>query len=288
MKHIIVIPVYNDWKSLNKLLLQLNKNLEKQKKINHEILIINDNSSEKIKLKLKKLKILKNIKILSLNKNFGSQISIAIGLNYLKKIKGNFYITVMDADGEDNPRQVNRMLKEAINNQSLVITSNRKKRKEALIIVFLYKVHLLITFLFTMKWISFGNFSTFCSKNLKNLLSNNNSLYAHSSSVLKNCNIKRLYAKREKRFFDKSKLGLIALADHSLRVNSVFYRNIIFSSVIYSILILLLIEPHCSYLFLSPILIFNFFIFLVKVKFYNLKLNKFSVHIRDIKSFKTA
>lgn len=288
MKHIIVIPVFNDWKSLNKLLLQLNKNLEKQKKINHEILIINDNSSEKIKLKLKKLKILKNIKILSLNKNFGSQISIAIGLNYLKKIKGNFYITVMDADGEDNPRQVNRMLKEAINNQSLVITSNRKKRKEALIIVFLYKVHLLITFLFTMKWISFGNFSTFCSKNLKNLLSNNNSLYAHSSSVLKNCNIKRLYAKREKRFFDKSKLGLIALADHSLRVNSVFYRNIIFSSVIYSILILLLIEPHCSYLFLSPILIFNFFIFLVKVKFYNLKLNKFSVHIRDIKSFKTA
>lgn len=288
MKHIIVIPVFNDWKSLNKLLLQLNKNLEKPKKINHEILIINDNSSEKIKLKLKKLKILKNIKILSLNKNFGSQISIAIGLNYLKKIKGNFYITVMDADGEDNPRQVNRMLKEAINNQSLVITSNRKKRKEALIIVFLYKVHLLITFLFTMKWISFGNFSTFCSKNLKNLLSNNNSLYAHSSSVLKNCNIKRLYAKREKRFFDKSKLGLIALADHSLRVNSVFYRNIIFSSVIYSILILLLIEPHCSYLFLSPILIFNFFIFLVKVKFYNLKLNKFSVHIRDIKSFKTA
>ena len=288
MKHIIVIPVFNDWKSLNKLLLQLNKNLQKPKKINHEILIINDNSSEKIKLKLKKLKILKNIKILSLNKNFGSQISIAIGLNYLKKIKGNFYITVMDADGEDNPRQVNRMLKEAINNQSLVITSNRKKRKEALIIVFLYKVHLLITFLFTMKWISFGNFSTFCNKNLKNLLSNNNSLYAHSSSVLKNCNIKRLYARREKRFFDKSKLGLIALADHSLRVNSVFYSNIIFSSVIYSILILLLIKPHFSYLLLSSILIFNFFIFLEKVKFYNLKLNKFSVHIRDIKSFKTA
>ena len=288
MKHIIVIPVFNDWKSLNKLLLQLNKNLEKPKKINHEILIINDNSSEKIKLKLKKLKILKNIKILSLNKNFGSQISIAIGLNYLKKIKGNFYITVMDADGEDNPRQVNRMLKEAINNQSLVITSNRKKRKEALIIVFLYKVHLLITFLFTMKWISFGNFSTFCSKNLKNLLSNNNSLYAHSSSVLKNCNIKRLYAKREKRFFDKSKLGLIALIDHSLRVNSVFYGNIIFLSIIYSILTLLLIEPYFSYLLLSPILIFNFFIFLIKVKFYNLKLNKLSVYIKDIKSFKTA
>ena len=33
MKHIIVIPVFNDWKSLNKLLLQLNKNLKKPKKL---------------------------------------------------------------------------------------------------------------------------------------------------------------------------------------------------------------------------------------------------------------
>ena len=48
MKHIIVIPVFNDWRSLNKLLLQLNKNLKKTKEIIHEVLIINDNSSDKI------------------------------------------------------------------------------------------------------------------------------------------------------------------------------------------------------------------------------------------------
>ena len=101
-----------------------------------------------------------------------------------------------------------------------------------------------------MKWISFGNFSTFYGKNLKSLLSNNSSVYAHSSSVLKNCDIKRLYAKRDKRFFDKSKLGIMALIDHSLRVNSVFHINIIFSSIFYSILIFFLIENYYSYLLL--------------------------------------
>ena len=54
------------------------------------MLIINDNSSDKLKLELKNLKVFKNIKVLSLNKNLGSQISIAIGLSYLKKVKEIF------------------------------------------------------------------------------------------------------------------------------------------------------------------------------------------------------
>ena len=37
----------------------------------------------------------------------------------------------MDADGEDNPKQVNKMLDEAMNYKDFVITSNRKKRKRS-------------------------------------------------------------------------------------------------------------------------------------------------------------
>ena len=49
MKHILVIPVYNDWKSLNKLIFNLNKSLHFNKQVINEILIVNDNSSEKVK-----------------------------------------------------------------------------------------------------------------------------------------------------------------------------------------------------------------------------------------------
>ena len=77
----------------------------------------------------------------------------------------------MDGDGEDNPHQLKNMLEEAKLNENYIITSNRKKREESLVIIFAYKIHLIISFLFSFKWISFGNFTTFNSKNLSKLLS---------------------------------------------------------------------------------------------------------------------
>lgn len=288
MKHIILIPVYDDWKSLNKLLLKLKKNLKNERKIDNEILIVNDNSNQKPDINSKRLKIFKKIKILSLNKNFGSQIAIAVGLNYLKSQKGNFYITVMDGDGEDSPKEIKTMLKRAMKFKDYVITSNRKKRKESLLIIYLYKLHLLITFLFTFKWISFGNFSTFNKKNLKKILLNNYALYAHSSAVLKNCKIKRLYAKREKRFYDKSKLGIFSLLDHSFRVNSVFYKNIILSSILYSLIIISIFDQYYGNLFLFLILSFNLIILFTKIKYWNYNIDYFNSNIINIKLFKTG
>ena len=187
MKHIILIPVYNDWKSLNKLLIEIDKCLKADALFDTEILIINDQSTEKFYINNQHFLSIKKIEIATLKKNLGSQKSIAVGLSYLKKLKSNFFITVMDGDGEDSPYEIKKMLNEAIKYENFIITSNRKKRRESLWVVLLYRIHLIISFLFTLKWISFGNFTTFSSKNLIKLLSSNSSWYAHSSSVLKNC-----------------------------------------------------------------------------------------------------
>ena len=288
MKHILLIPVFNDWKSLNKLILKLDIFLQNKKKIRNEILIINDNSSKKISLNFKKLKTINKIKIITLKKNLGSQKAIAIGLSYLKKIKGVFYITVMDGDGEDAPSQVKNMLDKAINNPKYIITSNRKKREEALIIVLLYKIHLMITYFFTLKWVSFGNFSTFHNKNLKTLLSNDSSWYAHSSSVLKNCKVKRLYSKREKRYFDKSKLGIFSLIEHSLRINTVFYKNIFILSIMYSLFFFNFIESSLKYLLIFGFLLFNFLILSIKIKHWIKNLSRTSNYIKKINLIKTS
>ena len=209
IQHIILIPVYNDWKSLNKLLIQINKAFENDINFETEILIINDCSTENIQIHNKNLNTIKKITVINLKKNCGSQKSIAIGLSHLQEKNYKSLITIMDGDGEDNPFQIKNMAHEAIQNQNLIITSNRKKREESFLIRIMYNIHLVLTYIFTFKWISFGNFSTFDSNNLNKILSNNNSWYAHSSSVLKNCKIKRLYAKREKRYFGKSKLNLL-------------------------------------------------------------------------------
>ena len=266
IKKFILIPVYNDWKSLNKLLKKLDENLKKKfSKI--EILIINDNSTSKLKLPSRKFSCLKKINILTLSKNVGSQRAIALGLLYIKKIKNDFIVTVMDSDGEDDPVEVPKMMSLAMKNSNYVITSNRKSRKETRIIIFLYHLHLLLTFLFTLKWISFGNFTCFHKKNLSRLFIDNSSFCAHSSAIMKNCSIKRIYAKRKKRYFDKSKLGLASLIEHSLRVNAVFFKNIICSSVIYMSFFTVFLPEILNLSILTLILTFNILIIFIKFKY---------------------
>ena len=264
-RHIILIPVYNDEKSLKKLLQNIDDHLELLVGFETEILILDDKSSEKINLQGNKFKNLKKIAILRVKANIGSQKVIAVGLNYLKNIKENFFITVMDSDGEDSPTEISRMVELAEKNSDSVITSNRKSRSEPLIIKVLYRIHLIITFLFSFKWITFGNFTTFNSTNLKNILSDNSSWLAFSSSIIKNCKIKRLYAKRERRYFDKSKLGLLKLIEHSIRINSVFSNRATLISILYvAITYLIFAVKSFTFFIIINIILFNILIYLIK------------------------
>lgn len=266
IKNIILIPIYNDWKSLNQLLLNIDKCFKNKNNNNIEVLVIDDRSNKKLLIENKKFFSITKIKVITLSENLGSQKAIAVGLTYLKKKEENSIITVMDGDGEDNPEELVKMILLASNNSEFVVTSNRKARKESPIIILLYKIHLIVTFIFTFKWISFGNFTSFHSSNLNKLLKGNSSWYAHSSSVLKNCEIKKTYSKREKRYFDKSNLGLYSLAEHSLRINSVFLRNIIFSSLMYVLFILIFIPKSFGLILTGLILVFNILVILTKLK----------------------
>ena len=285
-KHIILIPVYNDGKSLNKLLEKIDLHLQDILDFETEILILNDNSSEKIAIDKKKFQNLEKINILNVKKNLGSQKIIALGLKFIKDSEQNFFITVIDSDGEDNPFEIKKMLETAIKNIDYVITSNRKSRKESVVIKILYKIHLILTFVFSFKWISFGNFTTFNSQNIDKILSNGNSWLAHSSAVIKNCKIKRLYAKREKRYFDKSKLSLINLIEHSLRINAVFSERVKITSLFYITILYL----NFSITFLSLFIIMNLVIFNILIIFikYRHSLNEFKQSSNLIKSHESV
>ena len=86
LKNIILIPIYNDWKSLNNLLLNIDKHFENKNNI-VEILVIDDNSSKELSLDNKNFFSIKKIKVITLSKNLGSQKAILVGLTYLKKIE---------------------------------------------------------------------------------------------------------------------------------------------------------------------------------------------------------
>jgi|TARA_B110000881_G_scaffold211839_1_gene220859 hypothetical protein len=275
----IIIPIYNDWKSLNKLLAEINRNINSSDI--YKVLIIDDCSIQKIDIENTNLDKIKEIKILSLKENLGSQKSISIGLNYLNIPNNDFYIIIMDGDGEDNPSEIKQMITTAKINSDCIVTSHRKDRNENFIIKFSYKLHLIISFLFTWHWVSFGNFSCFNSKNLCKL-DLNDIWYAHSAGVLKSCEIKKLYASRQKRYFESSKVNFIELVEHSFRIISVFYKRMFISSLILSFIVYLF-TAKLSFLIYSIIILFNLLVLLIKIKNYkkpSIDLNSFIGNIK--------
>lgn len=286
-KLIILIPVYNDWKSLNLLIKKINFELNKEN-LNSEILIINDNSSLRNNFLKKKLLKIKKITFLNLKINVGSQRAINVGLNYINRIKENYIVTIMDSDGEDDPKEIMKMVKLAHKYKNHVITSNRLARKENLTIRLLYRVHLILTFIITGKWISFGNFTTFNTKNLKKIIQNDDGHYAHSAAVIKNSKIIRVYAKRNQRFYDKSKVNFFTLILHSLRIISVYQKIILLRSAIAFMfigLIYSLIQNIILFILINIILALNIIIFMYRIFFKTKNVNKINFTVKKLIPF---
>ena len=287
----IVLPTYNDWKSLSILLIQIEKYLKNTKNI-YKILIIDDNSSEKNKYRLNKNKFFKEIKILRLKNNVGSQKAIATGLKFISKYqkKREDKFIIMDSDGEDDPKKIKEII-EFIdkNHKTKIITMNRTIRKESFFFSILYEIHLLLTFFITLKYIRFGNFS-FLSRKVINSLTKKKELWlAYSATLNKFFESKEsILAPRRKRISGKSKMSYSNLITHSLNIQSVYMKNIFYSYIIYStILIFLCIFKTFNIitLLLITLLIAHFLIITFNIK-KEKKAITFNLSLNNIKSIK--
>ena len=244
-KNYIILPVYNDWDSLKKVLEILNRSL-KTLKSNNFIIIVNDFSSKKFNLK-KKYSNFKNLKILNLNRNIGSQRAIFFGLKYLQKFIGKktnqTTISILDSDGEDDPNKIKKLIRLANLKKDCFILASRKKRTENIFLKALNQIRLFITFILTGRYINFGNFSSFPSTLLNKILSNNNLYLAYSSGVLKNYN-KFFFVeiKKNKRFYGNSKVNLEFLIIHAVKIIAVFYKTVFFRTFFFLILALFFFE----------------------------------------------
>ncbi len=230
-KYIIITPTYNDWKSLDRLITRIGKIKKKVPGI-FEIIIINDHSNIKKRLKKKYINI-KSIKIINLKKNLGSQKAIYIGLQYMKKKKIKSIITVMDSDGEDDPNKIPDLLKLAKKNKDFMIIANRSRRTENPLLKFLNLLRLFLTFIITGKYLNFGNYSSFHSNCLKKILKNSNLGLAYSAGITKNFNkfIKFPIDKKE-RLYGNSKVSFTFLLSHSINIITVFKNEVFFRSLV--------------------------------------------------------
>ena len=282
----IVTPTFNDWKSLNKLLFYVNKNI-KGIKGKFNIIIVNDNSSEIRELDTKNLNNINNIKILNLKKNIGSQKAIYVGLKFVEKNEKKSIIAVLDSDGEDNPFKLKKLISLAARERRKIFVANRSGRRENIFLRILNKLRLIITFFLTGKYMNFGNFSSFSSDNLKNIFSNNNLWIAYSSGIMKNCKkIVGVDIKKGRRFYGDSKVKFKFLLDHAVKIICVFRKEFFLRTFLLLCLSIFFLREKNFYLELIIFFLFLNISVFIYYKINNLNFNALKL-IKNIKNLKT-
>ena len=284
----LLIPLYNDWISLNRLLKNINKNA-KNKNINFHILIVNDCSIQKKVIFKNNLKNIKSIKILNLRFNFGHDRAIAIGLKYLDKNKKFDYVITMDSDGEDNPKYLKSFIKKIKNLENLTIVTRRKKRSVSSIFSTLYLIHLLILYFFVGKWINFGGYNCLPKSIVKKLVKQK-TLWGNYSATIFSIDKKLIFLNtdRSKRYHGPSQMNYFKLFLHSLSILAVFKKNIFFKIFLLlslNLLIIIFINHFLLYVPLILILLFGFLVLIMSFRENNLwqkKVNKSILSINNL------
>ena len=184
-KIIILIPVFNDWESLEKLIVEINENIKELKKIEIQCLIINDASTIN-RPKLFKPTSINSIQILNMKENKGHARCNAFGIRYVIKNKDFDYLILMDGDGEDRPIELKKLINKVLEYPNKSVVAKRIKRSEGLFFRFLYSMHKLITLVFTGKKINFGNYSCLIKEDVRKLSTQASLWSSYSGSVKKN------------------------------------------------------------------------------------------------------
>jgi len=248
----ILVPVYNDWKSVFKLL----ENIDLQiNDLNHEfsILIVNDCSTDERPTNNFNFKNLKSVIMLNMKKNKGHARCIASGLKYINENEDYDYIIPMDGDGEDKPEELVLLINKLKDYPEEVITANRVKRSEGFFFKFCYTLHKYLTFIFTGQSIKFGNFICLPKFAVNKMVKEKSVWSSFSGAVAKLFKDRKFVPSiRGERYFGPSKMSFINLLKHSLSIIAVFKMTLLIRSIFFLIIYLFLVTSNLSLITLLP------------------------------------
>ena len=267
-KIIILIPVFNDWESLIKLIKEINETIKDYSSVHFECLVVNDASTIN-QPNLVKPNNIKSLQILNMKKNKGHARCNAFGIRYVFKNKEFDNLILMDGDGEDRPIEIKNLVNEILKNPNNSVVAKRVKRSEGPFFKFLYLMHKVITYVFTGKSIRFGNYSCLTKQDVEKLYSDASLWSSYSGSVKKNLkHLSEINSIRGPRYFGPSKMSFLKLLIHSFSIISVFKYQVFLRSTFLIIILayLNLYLGNISIFFQILIVLFNLVIFIVSLR----------------------
>jgi hypothetical protein len=222
---IILMPVYNDWEALARLLPALAHELSADG-LRAAILLVDDGSTIPSPKNIGdgNYSPIESIDVLQLRRNLGHQRAIAVGLSYIDANRPCHHVVVMDCDGEDNPRDVPRLIRECVAHEDRkIIFAARARRSEGLVFRLFYHLYRLVHFLLTGIRVRVGNFSVVPNSSLKRLVAVSE-LWNHYAAAVHKAKLpmELIPTQRSPRLAGPSRMDLVALVVHGLSAMAVF------------------------------------------------------------------
>jgi glycosyltransferase involved in cell wall biosynthesis len=179
------------------------------------IVVVNDHSTDDTLALLKDFRFTAGnitLNTINLRYNVGHQAAIYQGLLYAQTLPCDHFI-VMDADGEDNPAAIARLLEEK---DADIVHVVRSKRKESSLFRLGYGIYMGLFMLATGKQMNIGNYSLISRSVLEKAVKNSFAHFAAFRSRQKGV-IRYVEVEKEVRLGGRSKMGYRKLMVHAAR-----------------------------------------------------------------------
>jgi glycosyltransferase involved in cell wall biosynthesis len=224
---IILTPVYNDWEVLKLLLDRLDAELAAGGE-SASVVVVNDGSQLPAQLAGLSLSAIRTVEVLHLRRNLGHQRAIAVGLAYVEANLPCSAVVVMDADGEDQPRDVLRLVEQwRRENSDKVVFALRTRRSEGPVFRVFYALYRWVFQGLTGQAIRVGNFSLIPRSLLRRLVAVSE-IWNHYASGVQRAKVPCLYlpTERGKRLAGHSTMNFVSLVTHGMSAISVHAETI--------------------------------------------------------------
>lgn len=220
-----MMPVYNDMNVAEVLIKKLDDVLD-IRTIRATVILIDDGSTVSLSkgFLTEPMRNISSVDIVHLKRNLGHQRAIAVGLTYLYEKYPCDAVIVMDADGEDIPEDVPRLIKRFKDfGGDKIIFAERMRRTEGFVFKFFYKIYQVMHYILTGIPVKVGNFSILPFYRLS-ALTVVSELWNHYAAAVFSSRIpyETLPTSRGNRLGGKSKMNFTALVLHGLSAISVF------------------------------------------------------------------
>lgn len=236
----VVIPVFNDWESLNVLLRELDRTATG---LSCQVIasVVDDGSiesSDGVLNSIHSLQSLARVEVIRLSTNVGHQRAIAVGLCVACDAADSYAALVMDSDGEDPPATIPFLLAAAGEQDNFCIVGARRKRSENITFKASYLIYKNVFKAVTGKRIGHGNFSLLSAGYVRRIVMLPDLWNNLAAAILRSrLPIQPVLIDRGKRYAGKSKMNFTSLIVHGFSAISV-YADTIFVRLLLGTLIM--------------------------------------------------